>query len=203
MLLKSFKGRVGTLGSYTNTYLVYDENTFEGVLIDIANNLDKIKEFVESLNIKLKYIILTHCHADHINGIKELKRVYPHIKILIHELDADGLVKNEVNLSNYLEVESNFIGADVVLKNGDIVTVGDLKLKVIHTPGHTAGSISILAQDALFSGDTLFKGSYGRTDFPTGNLIDMMKSVGKLLELPPEIIVYPGHEEITMIGEER
>ena len=203
MLLKSFKGRVGILGSYTNTYLVYDDKTFKGALIDIANNLDKIQEFVESLNIKLKYLILTHCHADHMTSLKEVKKLYPNIKILIHELDADGLVKDEINLTNYLETESNFVEADIILKDGDIISVGELNLKVIHTPGHTAGSISILVEDALFSGDTLFKGSYGRTDFLTGNNLDMMNSIKKILELPADTIVYPGHEQSTMIGEER
>ena len=203
MLLKSFKGIVGLLGAYTNTYLVYDEITFDGALIDVASNLDKIKEFVENLNIKLKYLILTHCHADHMTSLKEVKKLYPNIKILIHELDAEGLTNSEINLSNYLETEPNFVEADIILKDGDIISVGNLKLKVIHTPGHTAGSISVIVEDALFSGDTLFKRCYGRTDFPTGNTLDMMKSVKKLLELPANTIVYPGHEQTTMIGEER
>lgn len=203
MLLKSLKGLVGTLGSYTNTYLVYDEKSFEGVLIDIANNLEEIQEYIETLQIQLKYLILTHCHADHIAGLKEFKKKYSHAKILIHELDAEGMIRDEINLSPFLETESNFIEADRTLKDGDVIEVGDMKLKVIHTPGHTKGSISILIEDALFSGDTLFRGSYGRTDFPTGNALDMMHSVQKLLALPGNTIVYPGHEQMTKIEEER
>ena len=203
MLLKTFKGIVGALGQYTNTYLVYDETTFDGALIDIASNLDKIKEFVNNLNIHLKYLILTHCHADHITSLKDLKKEYPDVKILIHELDAKSLVNNEINLSCLLEAEPNFIEADNILKDGDSIQVGNMTLNIIHTPGHTAGSISILVGDALFSGDTLFKGSYGRTDFPTGNTLDMMQSINKLLQLPENTIVYPGHEQMTMIGEER
>lgn len=203
MLLKTFKGFVGSLGSPTNTYLVYDEKTFDGVLIDLANNLDKIKEFQEKFNIKLKYLILTHCHADHMAGLKELKKIYPDIKILIHELDAPNLIKDEINLCSMLDTELNFIEADRTLKDGDIISVGGLKLKVIHTPGHTAGSISILVDDALFSGDTLFKGTHGRTDMPTGSFIDILASLKKLMELPDNTIVYPGHDKSTMIGEER
>lgn len=203
MFLKTIKGLVGTLGEYTNTYLIYDEKTYEGALIDLADNIEKIEEYVETLKIQLKYLILTHCHADHIGGLKEIKSKYPTLKILIHEKDALGLTKDEINLSHLLDVDSNFIEADLTLKDGDIIKLGEIEIKVIHTPGHTAGSISLLTGDALFSGDTLFRGSHGRTDFPTGNPIEMMKSIEKLLKLPDEVIVYPGHERTTMIGEER
>lgn len=203
MLLKTIKGFVGTLCSYTNTYLVYDEKTFEGVLIDLADNVEKVQEYVENLKIKLKYVILTHCHADHMTGLKEIKKIYPQVKILIHEIDAVGLTQDEINLCSDLEVEPNFIEADRTLKDGDIIEVGNLKIKVIHTPGHTAGSISLYVEDALFSGDTLFRRSYGRTDLPTGNELEIMNSIKKLLKLPNETIVYPGHEQITKIGEEK
>jgi len=203
MLLKTIKGIVGTLGSYTNTYLIYDEKTFEGVQIDLADNVEEIQEYVEKLHIQLKYLILTHCHADHTAGLKKFKQQFPQTKILIHEIDAIGLTKDEINLAPFLEVESNFIEADRTLRDSDIIEVGELKIKVIHTPGHTAGSISLYVEDALFSGDTLFRGSYGRTDFPTGNSLEMMKSIKRLLELPGETIVYPGHEQMTMIKEER
>lgn len=203
MLLKSFKGRVGSLGSYTNTYLVYDEKTFEAALIDIANNVNDIQEFVKNSNIKLKYLILTHCHADHIAGLKQIKEEFPEMKVLIHENDAPGLIDSNINLSVFLEADLNFIEADILLKDGDIITLGDLKLKVIHTPGHTAGAISILVEDALFSGDTLFKGCYGRTDLPTSSGADMIKSIDKLLELPASTVVYPGHDQTTMIEYER
>ena len=142
MVLKSFKGRVGALGSYTNTYLVYDEKTFDGALIDLANNLDEIQEFVESINIKIKYLILTHCHADHIAGLNNIKKIFPDTKILIHEKDANGLIEDKINLSSFLEAEPNFIEADLLLKDGDVIPLGNLQLKIIHTPGHTAGSIS-------------------------------------------------------------
>lgn len=203
MLLKTFKGLVGTLGAYTNTYLIYDEETFEGMLIDLANNVEKIKEFQEERKIKLKYLVFTHCHADHIAGLKHFKKIYPDVKILIHEMDAQGLVNDEINLCSMLETELNFIEADRTLKDGDIISIGNLKVKVIHTPGHTSGSSSFLVEDALFSGDTLFKGTHGRTDMPTGNFKAMLESLRKLMELPDNTIVYPGHEELTMIGEEK
>ena len=203
MLLKSFKGRVGSLGSYTNTYLVYDEITFEGALIDIANNVNDIQEFVQKSNITLKYLILTHCHADHIGGLKQIKEEYPELKVLIHENDAAGLTDSDINLTVFLEADLNFLEADILLKDGDVISIGNLSLKVIHTPGHTAGSISLLVEDALLSGDTLFRGCYGRTDLPTSSGADMINSIDKLLKLPGSTIVYPGHGKSTMIKEEK
>ena len=204
MLLKTFKGIVGKMGSYTNTYLVYDEKTKQGILIDVAENTDKIYNFIENSGIKLKYIVLTHCHADHTKGLKEIKKYYPNTKILIHENDLEGMTNSEINMSYHIETEPNFINADIVLKDGDEFDVGNLHIKVIHTPGHTSGSICLLIEDALFSGDTLFKGTRGRTDLPTSSEEDITKSIKeKLLTLPDNIIVYPGHGLTTQIGEEK
>ncbi len=203
MLLKSFKGMVGELGMFTNTYIVYDEKSKEGIIIDVANNADKMCNYIENLEIKPKYIILTHCHADHTSGLKDIKNYYPNIKIIIHEFDSHGLTDDSINMCSYISAEPNFITADIVAKDNDEIKFGDLIAKIIHTPGHTAGSISILVEDAIFSGDTLFKGIYGRTDLPTGNEFDMQKSLKKLLELNEDIIVYPGHGISTMISDEK
>lgn len=203
MLLKSFKDIVGELDTFTNSYVVYDEKTKEGIVIDLADNADKLYNYIENLQIKLKYIALTHCHADHTAGLKEMKKYYPDAKIIIHEYDNHGLTDDTINMCSYIMTEPNFVSADIVLKDGDEIKFGDLTAKVIHTPGHTAGSISILIEDALFSGDTMFKGTYGRTDLPTGNEFDMQKSLKKILKLDDEVIVYPGHGATTMICDEK
>ena len=203
MLLKSFKGLVGSMSTYTNNYLVYDEKTNEGMLIDIAGNVDKVYNFVENSQIMVKYIVLTHCHGDHTLGIKELKNLYPNAKIIIHESDALGLTNDEVNRCSYIGREPNFTEADIIAKDGDVLNIGNVEAKIIHTPGHTKGSISILVGDALFSGDTMFKGTVGRTDLPTSSSYDMRQSIKKLLELPESTIVYPGHGISTIIGEEK
>ena len=203
MLLKSFKGLVGTMSTYTNNYLVYDEKTNEGMLIDVADNVDKIYNFIENSQIKLKYIVLTHCHGDHTLGIKELKNLYPNSKIIIHESDAYGLTDDEINRCSYIGREPNFTEADIIVKDGEFLEIGEIKAEIIHTPGHTKGSISILVGDALFSGDTLFKGAVGRTDLPTSSSFDMRQSIKKLLELPENTIVYPGHGMSTIIDEEK
>lgn len=203
MLLKSFKGVVGEFNSYTNTYVVYDEKSKEGIIIDVANNADKIYNYIENSEIKPKYIILTHCHADHTAGLKNIKNYYPNIKIIIHEFDNHGLTDDSINMCSYLSIDSNFVSADIVVKDGDEIKLGEITVKIMHTPGHTAGSISILIEDALFSGDTIFRGTHGRTDLPTGNEFDMQKSLKKILELKEDIIIYPGHGVSTMICDEK
>lgn len=203
MLLKTFKGLVGNMQSYTNNYVVYDDKTREGILIDVSNDVDKIYDFIENSQIHLKYIVLTHCHGDHTDGIKELRRMYPSVKIVIHEEDSFGLTNDEISRCTAIGREPNFIEADIALKDGDLLKFGEISAKIIHTPGHTAGSISILIEDALFSGDTLFKGTTGRVDLPTGDKWNMKSSIEKLLKLPENTIVYPGHGYSTIIADEK
>lgn len=189
--------------SYTNNYIVYDDKEKEGILIDVSNDVDKIADFIENSQLCLKYVVLTHCHGDHTDGIKELRRLYPTTKILIHEDDMSGLINDEINRCSLIGREPNFIEADIALKDEDVLKFGNLEAKVIHTPGHTAGSISILIEDALFSGDTLFKGTTGRIDLPTGDKWKMKNSIEKLLKLPNNTIVYPGHGYSTIIEDEK
>lgn len=203
MLLKSFKGVVGETGTFTNTYVVYDETTKEGIIIDVAGNADKIYNYIENTEIKPKYIILTHCHGDHTAGLKNIKNYYPNIKIVIHEADSRGLTDDSINMCSYIGAEPNFVNADIVTKDGDKIKFGETVATIMHTPGHTAGSISILIEDALFSGDTLFKATYGRTDLPTASEYQMRNSLKKLLELPGYTIVYPGHGVSTIISDEK
>lgn len=203
MLLKMFRDMVAEMDIYTNIYVVADEETKDGIVIDPGGAIDKVYNYIENMQIKLKYIILTHCHADHIAGLRLLHNYYPNAKILIHEDDREGLIDSNINMCEVVGVPNNFIEADIVLKDGDWIRFGYLDAKVIHTPGHTKGSISILINDALFTGDTLFKRMYGRTDLKTGSEEDIQKSISKLLSLPENIIIYPGHGAISIIREER
>lgn len=204
MLLKTFRVMPGNATIYTNMYVVADEETKEGILIDAAGGIDKIYNYVENMNIKLKYVILTHCHGDHIAGLKELRKNYPRIKIVINEDDKAGLTDDTINLCSFLGLPENYVEADILVKDGDILEFGGLKATIIHTPGHTAGSMSILIKDAVFTGDTMFKRVYGRTDLKTGSEREIMWSIkDKLLKLPDNTIVYPGHGAITIIREEK
>lgn len=204
MLLKTFRVMPGNATIYTNMYVVADEGTKEGILIDAAGGIDKIYNYVENMNIKLRYVILTHCHGDHIAGLRELKRNYPNIKIVINEAEKENIIDDSVNMCTFLGLPENYMQADITVKEGDIIKFGNLEAKIIHTPGHTEGSMSILIEDAVFTGDTMFKRIYGRTDLKTGSEREIMWSIkDKLLKLPDNTIVYPGHGAITIIREEK
>ena len=204
MIMKSFKARVGALDLYTNMYVVADEKTKEGILIDAAAATRELVNYIDVMGIKLRYIVLTHCHSDHTTGLKELKKEYPRVPIVINEDDKEGLTLPSINLSDWIGVENNYIEADITVKEGDVLKFGELEAQIIHTPGHTAGSMCILIKDALFSGDTMFKHTYGRTDLETGSDREIMWSIkDKLLHLPDETIVYPGHGATTIIKDEK
>ena len=191
-------------GIYTNVYVIQDEISKETMVVDPGADVDKIIVMLDILNAKLKYIYLTHCHGDHIGGVSELQRKKGG-KILIHRFDADGLTNPDISLTNYLGIDASF-EPDSRLNDGDLLHLGNLEFKVIHTPGHTKGGTSLYCKQEgfLISGDTLFRGTWGRTDLPTGSLEDIMNSITeKLMVLPDETIVYPGHGKTTMIKEEK
>lgn len=204
MIMKMFRAEVGESEMFTNMYVIFDEETKEGILIDAGAGIDKIVNYINNMNVKLKYVVLTHCHVDHVAGLRTLRREFPRVPIVINEADAAGLAKAEINMCEYLGMENNFLDADICVKDGDVLTFGNVSAQMIHTPGHTAGSMSILIEDALFSGDTLFKATRGRTDLPTGSEREILWSIKeKLLNLPENTVVYPGHGSTTMIKDEK
>lgn len=203
MILKRIKVLTPYMIS-TNTYIIQDENTKETMVVDPGGEVDKIIRMLDILKADLKYIYLTHCHGDHIGGVRELQDKKGG-KILIHRFDAEGLTNPDISLTHYLGMEASF-EPDSRLNDGDLLHLGNLELKVIHTPGHTKGGTCLYCEKEgfLISGDTLFRGTWGRTDLPTGGLEDIMNSITKkLLVLPLKTIVYPGHGKSTMIREER
>ena len=204
MILKELK--IDTwIGDPTNCYIIFDEKSKEIMVIDPAGEVDKIEEMINILGGKLKYIYLTHCHGDHITGVSELKKRCGG-KILIHRYDAEGLNNAEINLTPYIRDEKIELEPDSRIDDGDPIHLGDLEFKVIYTPGHTKGGSSIYCEEekCLFSGDTLFRGTWGRTDVPTANFEEIMDSItNKLMKLPDETIVYPGHGVSTRIEDEK
>ena len=190
----------------TNCYFVYNETTKEGIMFDPASNSDRIREFIEEEQIKLKGIFLTHGHYDHIGGATKYQEMYS-VPLYCHEAEDDVARSVELNLS-YTDYETVVAKPDVLLKDGQIIEMCDFDIKVIHTPGHTKGSCCYLIKSendsVLISGDTLFAGSYGRVDFPTGSMSQIVRSITeKLLCLDDELLVLPGHECETTIKDEK
>ena len=204
MILKELKIETW-IGDATNCYIVQDEKSKETMVIDPAGDVDKIVEMLDILQAKLKYIYLTHCHGDHIGGVNELKQRYGG-QIVAHRLAAENLLNTDTNLTLYIGKEGLTIETDARVDDNDLIHIGDLEFRVIHTPGHTTGGSCLYSEEEklLFSGDTLFRGTWGRTDVPTGDFEAVISSITKkLMILPDETIVYPGHGKSTMIREEK
>ena len=190
-----------------NVYLYFDEDTNEGVLIDAGCNEADIKAltaFLNERNVAVKAILLTHGHYDHIIGVYNVKRITD-AELYCHTDEKEALQNAEINFSARFGLDIE-ITPDKVLKDGDVFRFGNTTLKVLHTPGHTPGCVCYYdeANGNLFSGDTLFRETIGRTDFPAGSHNDLIQNLrGKLLVLPDETKVYPGHGASTTIGQEK
>ena len=189
----------------TNCYLVGCTETKEALIIDpgfdTKDEAKKILAEAKKHGLKIKYIINTHGHPDHTSGNKFLKELTG-APILIHEYDAPKLTGE--NIPTFFGLRSTSPPADKMLREGDIIQVGTIKLKVLHTPGHSRGGISLLGDDLVFTGDTLFAGSIGRYDFPDASYKELMHSIkDKLAPLPDNTKVYSGHGPPTTIGQEK
>lgn len=188
---------------HTNCYIIYDDLTKEAAVIDPASDFNIISAKISELGIKVKYIILTHAHTDHISALDELKD-YTSAKICIGKDDNSALNDSNLNLCIYFETKSPVSKADISINDKDILKLGDKTITFITTPGHTIGSISVLYDNCVISGDTLFYESVGRSDFPTGSSKALIESIRtKLYTLSDDTVVYPGHGELTTIGHEK
>lgn len=192
---------LGYLG--TNCYILAEEETGTAAMIEAPDQADTILAFLNEKGYTLTDIILTHGHFDHMLALREVKEKTG-AKLSVHENGVDFLKDSAKNLCHHSGVEWIPVAPDVLLRDGDMVTLGGKEFKVIHTPGHTSDSICLYGEGILVAGDTLFQQSVGRTDFATGNLQQEIASIkNKLLVLPDETVVYPGHGPATTIGEER
>ena len=175
----------------------------EGIIIDAGVEPSYVINRINEHKLKIKYIILTHGHIDHICHIDDLKKAVGG-SVVIHEDEAEFLTNPLLNCSFVFGEKRTFGAPDIKVKDGDVLKLSDMDLEIIHTPGHTPGGMCIKAGNMLFTGDTLFKYTTGRTDLPGGSSSDIVKSIkNKLLTLPDEIQVYPGHNEASTIGFEK
>ncbi|MGA2070970.1 MAG: MBL fold metallo-hydrolase [Sedimentisphaerales bacterium] len=196
------------LGDFeTNCYVLRDSNKARDCLIiDTGLDSDPLLDFIELNKLTPAALILTHGHADHIAGVEPLRKEFPSIQVYIHKLDAEMLTDAAGNLSILAGTSLTVRKADHFVEEGDIIDKIQIKLRVIHTPGHTPGGICLYCEkeNVIFVGDALFAGSVGRTDFPNGDMQQLIKGIKqKLLVLPDDTVVYPGHGPETTIGREK
>ncbi len=186
-----------------NCYIVSCPKTALAAVIDPGENADDILQFLKSKSLDLKYILLTHGHFDHIGAVVPVKKITS-AKILMHEADQMlvDAARQQSMAFGMPPVEP--FKPDLYIKDGDLVDIGSLQAKVLHTPGHSPGGVSFLFEKNVFAGDTLFYGGIGRTDLPGGSMSQLVSSIKeKLFVLPESITVYSGHGPSTTIGREK
>jgi glyoxylase-like metal-dependent hydrolase (beta-lactamase superfamily II) len=188
-----------------NCSIVGDEQSHEAIVIDPGDEIESVLAILGKHNLTVRQIVVTHAHIDHVGGAMKLKQATG-APILLNENDSALLAMLDVQAS-WLGMRSpGAVHIDDSVSDGDVVQAGTLQAQVMHTPGHTEGSICLLFQphNLLIAGDTLFAGSIGRTDLPGGNYKKIIDSIhSKLLALPDQIVVVPGHGQLTTIGQER
>lgn len=190
----------------TNCYTVVNTATREAIIIDPAASAEFLLEMIKNQQYKLTKIFLTHGHFDHILGIEGIKKAYPDVPVVIGKNDEDILATRAANLSMMFSGDPVALKADETVNDNDVVEILGTKVKCIEVPGHTKGGMCFYFEEnkRLFAGDTLFAGSIGRSDFPTGDGEALVRNIKeKLLVLPEDTVVYPGHNNRTTIGRER
>ena len=203
--VSTLKIDVGDMGHITNTYIVYDDDTRNGIVIDPADKHQYIIEKVNELGLNIQKIYLTHCHFDHIGALEKFSK-WANAKVHIHKNDKEGIFDTQKNC-NYIIQGDNFASLkeeDIIgVKEGEYITVDDINLEVIHTPGHTNGSSILYEKNLkiLFTGDTIFSDCYGRTDLKSGSQSDMVYTIEKVFGRFKDIQIYPGHGKSVNIEE--
>ena len=188
---------------FSNCYIVWDEDKKEGAVIDPGDDADNILKVVKELGIKIKYILATHGHFDHVGAVAPLRRELK-VEFLAHK-DDFFFIENGENAANRWGVAiEQPPKPDRFIDDGEKIMVGNFEMEVLHTPGHSPGGVSFLNDSMVFAGDTLFQGSIGRTDFRKGSIEDLSKSIKtRLYTLPDDTLVYTGHGPVTTIGDEK
>ncbi len=186
-------------GLETNCYVVSRDGV--AFVVDVGADADKVKSYCDEKRLDVQAILLTHGHYDHVGAVKKFQGMTS-AKIYVSTLDGK-LANSYKSMAFAFGAVMKHFTPDVEVEDGDVITIGDMSVKVLSTPGHTAGGLCFIMEDAIFSGDTLFQTSYGRTDLPTGNFTDIKASLKKLFAVEGNYTVYPGHGHLTTLQEER
>ena len=186
--------QVGPIG--TNCYILEDETAKKAAVVDPGDEAGRILAQLEKTDAQVEYILLTHGHYDHTTGVPELHKALPGAKIYIHQADANGAGNRLFPLAGQIQ-DLCYYG------EGDTLPLGGLTVEVLHTPGHSPGSVTLKAEDVLFTGDTLFAGDCGRTDLRGGSWEEILRSLGRLGKLEGNFHVLPGHGETSDLDSER
>lgn len=186
--------QVGPIG--TNCYFLQDEESGLLAIIDPGDDWERILQQVKKAEGEVKYILLTHGHYDHTTAVPDLVKALPGVQVYIHQADANGAGSQLFPLAAQVKDLNNY-------DEGDTLTLGSLTIEVLHTPGHSKGSVTLKVGDVLFTGDTLFCGSCGRTDLRGGSYEEIMESLKRLGELEGDFHVCPGHDRTSTLERER
>ena len=186
-----------------NCFILADEKTKEAIVVDPGDDAQDILKVIKDKGLRVRYIVNTHAHFDHVGANKAVKDATG-AELLLHEADAPVLAAVAIQSRSFGMSPVSSPPPDRLLKHGDSIVAGEVSLKVLHTPGHTPGGISLLEQGFVFTGDALFAGSIGRTDFPGGDLRTLIRSIKtNLMTLPDDTKVFSGHGPASTIGDER
>ena len=188
-----------------NTYILMDEESKEAILIDVGGEFENIKKELDSKEYKINFILNTHGHFDHVLGEVEAQQKYPEIKILMHKDDIPHILNMKQEMQYFgMNYKTDSLTLNDFIDENSSLFIGKNKIQIFHTPGHSKGSLSFYVDGQVFTGDALFYGSLGRTDFYDGDYDTLIESIKtKLLSLPEETIVYPGHGPHTTIQKEK
>jgi glyoxylase-like metal-dependent hydrolase (beta-lactamase superfamily II) len=185
-----------------NCYIAYDEDSLDAIVVDPGDEAEKIIGFLEYRKLKVSAIVCTHAHFDHIGAIGRLKEKTA-APVILHKEDLDiykRADKQGVLWGFHIEQQPE---PDTYVLEGDEIAVGKSRLKVLHTPGHSPGGICLYGEGVIFTGDTIFAGSVGRTDFPGGSLTELKRSFARIISLPPETRIFSGHGPMTTVKDEK
>lgn len=191
---------VGPLQS--NCYVIYDEKSRESMVVDPGDEAARIERILDSKDLKLKYIVCTHGHFDHVGAVSVLKE-QTNAKLVIHKADLEIYLGSRDHAAIWGFRITEPAKPDILAREGDELSIGEFRFRILATPGHSPGGICLYHEGILLSGDTVFAGSVGRTDLYGGNVEDLKKSFARILALPPETKIFPGHGPSTTVEDER